>query len=168
MNVNVKAITSIILVFVTAVFSLAGCDKEQTQSATEAQTPTTIPVPEKPVTVSEIESQGAKKLDTEEIRHLIVGKMVAIKRLSTGEEITGYYNEDGTRTLVEFEKGVEIQGENTTGATRDPYSIDNGQLHAVLDGKQISTTIYQLGERYLAAISDENGKVNYEVIPPGH
>jgi len=165
---NIKTMASIILVFAIAVFTLVGCDKDEAQSAAEAQMPATNPVPEKPLTVSEIESQGAKKLDTEEIKHLIVGKMVAIKRLSTGEEITGYYNEDGTRTLVEFEKGVEIQGKNTTGATRDPYSIDNGQLHAVLDGKQISTTIYHLGERYLAAISDESGKVNYEVVPPGH
>jgi len=165
---NVKIIASILLVFVAAVFALVGCDKDQAQSTAEEQVPLSNPAPGKPLTVPEVESQGARKLSTEEIKHLIVGKMVTIKRLATGEEITGYYNEDGTRTLIEFEKGVEIQGQNTTGATRDPYSIDSGQLHAVLDGKQISTTIYKLGERYLAAISDDDGNVNYEVVPPGH
>lgn len=162
-----KVIFYATLVITTVIFTLAGCDKEQAQNKPEAQTPATTPAPGKPMTVSEVETQGARKLDSEEIKQLIVGKMVSIKRLSTGEEITGYYNEDGTRTLIEFDKGVAIQGANTTGATRDPYRIDNDQLYAVLDDKQISTTIYQLGERYLAAISDEGGAVNYEVFPPG-
>lgn len=150
-----------------ATIVIAGCDKEPMQSKTEAPAPAITSVPVSPLTVSEVESQGARKLGTEEINSLIVGKMVSIKRLSTGEEITSYYNEDGTRTLIEFDKGVAIEGANTTGATRDPYRIDNDQLHAVLEGKQISTTIYQMGERYLAAIDNEGGTVNYEVFPPG-
>jgi len=163
-----KVIFNILLVFAAALFTVAGCDNEQAQSKTDAQTPAANPLAGKPLTVAEVESQGARKLDTEEIKHLIVGKMVSIKRLSTGEEITGYYDEDGTRTLVEFDKDVVIQGANTTGATRDPYRIDNGQLHAVLDGKQRSTTIYQLGERYLAVMNDDGGVVNYEMLRPGH
>jgi len=124
-------------------------------------------VPPTPMTTSEVEAQGAKPLTTSEIQGLIVGKMITIKHLPTGNELTGYYNEDGTRTMIEFDKGVAIQGGKTTGASRDPYRIEGDQLHAVFEGNSISTTIYQLDNRYLAAISDQNGAVNYEVIPPG-
>ena len=162
---NIKLLAMIIVVSVAMV--IAGCGKEAAQSMSQAQEPATTSAPAKPMTVSEVVSQGARKLGTEEIQSLIVGKMISIKRLSSGDEITSYYNEDGTRTLIEFDKGVAIQGANTTGATRDPYRIDNDQLHAVFEGSQRSTTIYQLDERYLAAISDEGGSVNYEVFPPG-
>ncbi|WP_455207040.1 hypothetical protein [Kaarinaea lacus] len=162
---DIKFFTAVIIIAVGLV--ITGCDNDQAQSNPVAQTSAEQSAPAKPITITEVESRGARKLGANEIKSLIVGKMISIKRLSTGDEITGYYNEDGTRTLIEFSKGVAIQGGNTTGATRDPYSIDNDQLHAVLEGKQISTTIYQLGERYLAAINDEGGVVNYEVFPPG-
>jgi hypothetical protein len=162
---NIKLIAMIIVA--TATMTIAGCDKEAAESPPQAKEPAAISAPAKPMTVTEVESQGARKLGTEEIKNLIVGKMVSIKRLSSGEEITGYYNEDGTRTLIEFDKGVAIQGGNTTGATRDPYSIDNDQLHAILEGREVSTTVYQLGERYLAASSEHKGVINFEVFPPG-
>ena len=87
--------------------------------------------------------------------------------MPTGNELTGYYNEDGTRTMIEFDKGVAIQGGKTTGASRDPYRIEGDQLHALFEGGSISTTIYQLNDRYLAAVGSQNGEVNYEVFPPG-
>ena len=161
----IKFYTTIVVAIATIV--IAGCEKEQAQTDPVAQAQEDQAASVKPMTISEVESQGARKLNTEEIKNLIVGKMVSIKRLSSGEEITGYYNEDGTRTLIEFDKGVAIQGGNATGATRDPYSIDNDQLHAILEGREVSTTVYQLGERYLAASSEHNGVINFEVFPPG-
>ena len=162
---HIKFYAMIVIAITTIV--IAGCEKEQAQTDPVAQAQEDQAASVKPMTISEVESQGARKLNTEEIKNLIVGKMVSIKRLSSGEEITGYYNEDGTRTLIEFDKGVAIQGGNATGATRDPYSIDNDQLHAVLEGREVSTTVYQLGERYLAASSEHNGVINFEVFPPG-
>lgn len=155
------------IVIAITIIVIAGCGKEQAQTNPSAQAQNEQAASVKPMTISEVESQGARKLGTEDIKSLIVGKMVSIKRLSSGDEITGYYNEDGTRTLIEFDKGVSIQGGNTSGATRDPYSIDNDQLHAILEGREVSTTIYQLGERYLAASSEHNGVINFEVFPPG-
>jgi hypothetical protein len=141
--------------------------KERAQSKIEEQTQPVTPVSSEPLTVTEVELRGEIKLNAEEIKNLIIDKMITIKLLSTGEEINGYYDGDGTRPLIEFDKGVTIRGEDTAGATRDPYRIDNDQLHTVLDGKQRSTTIYRLGECYLAAMSNDDGIVKYEVFRPG-
>ena len=146
---------------------ITACGGEQSPNSPASQALTEQYVPPTPITKTEIEAQGARALTTDELKSLIVGKMVTIKHLPTGNELTGYYNEDGTRTMIEFDKGVAIQGGKTTGASRDPYRIEADQLHAVFQGDPISTTIYQLDDRYLAAISNQNGDVNYEVVPPG-
>ena len=149
-------------------FFVSGCGGEQMpDAATASQSQMEQYVPPAPMSTSEVEAKGAKALNTDEIKSLIVGKMITIKHLPTGNELTGYYNEDGTRTMIEFDKGVAIQGGQTTGASRDPYRVEGDQLHAVFEGNPISTTIYQLDDRYLAAVSNENGNVNYEVFPPG-
>lgn len=156
------------LLAIIATFVMSACGGEQSP-----KNPDTVEsqmeqyVPPTPMNKSEIKAKGARSLTNDEISNLVVGKMITIKHLPTGNELTGYYNEDGTRTMIEFDKGVAIQGGQTTGASRDPYHIEGNQLHAVFEGKQISTTIYQLENRYLAAVSDQNGMVNYEVIPPG-
>ena len=163
-----KSLYHTILLVIIMLFLIAACsggETEQSQTATESQVEEYVPPT--PLNKSEVEAKGAKALNTDEISSLIVGKMITIKHLPTGNELTGYYNEDGTRTMIEFDKGVAIQGGQTTGASRDPYRIEGDQLHAVFQGNPISTTIYQLENRYLAAVSNDNGSVNYEVIPPG-
>ena len=155
-------------VLIFTMMFIAACGGEQTPNnpvTVESQMEQYVPPP--PMNKSEIEAKGAKTLTSDEIRSLIVGKMVTIKYLPTGNELTGYYNEDGNRTMIEFDKGVAIQGGKTTGASRDPYRIEGDQLHAVFEGNSISTTIYQLDNRYLAAVSSQNGTVNYEIFPPG-
>ena len=157
------------MMLATAMLSMLGaCGGEQTPTDPVSESSQMEQyVPPATMTTSEVEAKGARPLTTSEIQSLIVGKMVTIKYLPTGDELTGYYNEDGTRTMIEFDKGVAIQGGKTTGASRDPYRIEGDQLHAVFEGHPISTTIYQLDNRYLAAVSDQNGEVNYEVFPPG-
>ncbi len=155
-----------IMVFFTIMLVACGDEKAANESTSEPGAAEQYSPPA-PVTKTEIEAQGARVLTTDEIRNLIVGKMITIKHLPTGNELTGYYNEDGTRTMIEFDKGVAIQDGKTTGASRDPYRIEDDKLHAVFQGNSISTTIYQLDDRYLAAVSNENGSVNYEVFPPG-
>ena len=131
---------------------IAACGGEQTPTNPQiAESQPEQYIAPKPMSKAEVEAQGARTLTTNEIKNLIVGKMVTIKHLPTGNELTGYYNEDGTRTMIEFDKGVAIQGGQTTGASRDPYRIAGDQLHAVFEGNTISTTIYHLDNRYLAS-----------------
>ncbi|WP_455201677.1 hypothetical protein [Kaarinaea lacus] len=163
-----KSLNRTFLFVIGSLFLIAACGGEKAQNQQTAAEPQAEQyVPPAPMNMTDVEAKGARALTTDEISSLIVGKMITIKHLPTGNELTGYYNEDGTRTLIEFDKGVAIQGGQTTGASRDPYRIEGDQLHAVFEGNQISTTIYHLDNRYLAAVSDQDGMVNYEVIPPG-
>jgi hypothetical protein len=44
------------------------------------------------------------------------------------------------------------------------YEIHNGHLVTVIDGTPFAVTVYKLGDRYLAARSNEFGYANYEVV----
>jgi hypothetical protein len=50
------------------------------------------------------------------------------------------------------------------GATRT-YSIANGKILTDLAGTPIETTVYKVGDKYVAARSNEFGYANYEIIP---
>jgi len=49
--------------------------------------------------------------------------------------------------------------------TSRPYTIVNGKIVTELVGTPIETTVYKVGDKYLAARSDEFGYANYEVVP---
>ena len=72
------------------------------------------------------------------------------------------YGEDGQRTLAgEAGFGAMHGG----GTSSNPYAIKNGQLEGSLDdGSSFTSRIFKLGDRHLAARSDEAGYVNYEVV----
>jgi hypothetical protein len=47
----------------------------------------------------------------------------------------------------------------------NPYYINNGKIVTALVGTPIEVTVYKMGDKYLAARSDEFGYANYEIIP---
>lgn len=163
-----KAIFYLIIPVLLMTNWLAGCGKQPEKTTSAQQTAPADASPLEPTTTAKLISQGARALTTDEIKKLIVGKMITIKHLPTGREITGHYNEDGTRTLIEFDKDVVVRSGSSAAVSQDPYRIESDRLYAIFGGNPISTTIYQLDDHYLAAVSDENGAVNYEVIPPRH
>jgi hypothetical protein len=117
----------------------------------------------KALTVAGLEKEKAKALSTEEIKLLLVGKEVSIKNLATGAEYTAAYGEDGMRMLAATAAFASAHGQ---GAAKNPYEIKDGKLSSRLDdGSQTSSRIYKQGGRYLAALDDEAGYVNYEVFP---
>ena len=50
------------------------------------------------------------------------------------------------------------------GDTR-PYFIQNGKIVTALAGTPIEITVYKVGDKYVAARSNEFGYANYEIIP---
>src|SRR5262245_61184882 len=50
------------------------------------------------------------------------------------------------------------------GASR-PYYVNNGKIVTELVGTPIETTVYKLGDKYLAARNNEFGYANYEIVP---
>ncbi len=115
------------------------------------------------LTVAGLEGRGVKALTDGEIRALIVGKTVRIKNTVTGAEYGAFYSEDGRRTLTADPGFAAIHG--GAGLGTNPYEIKDGRLSSSLDdGSRFSSRIFRLGDRYVAARSDEAGYANYELV----
>jgi hypothetical protein len=153
-----------LLLITSSLATISGCDQKQEQTGVAHSSNGADVSTPAPTTIAEAKSQGAKKLSTDEIKTLIVGGTVTIRHLPTGNEITGYHNLDGTRTLVTFNKDNTSPNSNAGSAARAPYRIEGDQLYAIFQGKPISTTIYQLNDRYLAAVDAQGGTINYELV----
>ena len=69
--------------------------------------------------------------------------------------------------------GRNVALQSVTGNTFDAgylgtsrsYDIINGKIVTELVGTPIEVAVYKMGDKYLAARSDEFGYANYEVIP---
>lgn len=117
-----------------------------------------------PLTIALLKSQNAKILSSEEITQLFVGNKILIKDLFTGDEYTGLYDENGTRTL-QYINPLTTPGSDSELTTSDPYKIQNNQIHSILDGNEIASTIFELDSHYYGALSVDDGAVNFEFIP---
>jgi hypothetical protein len=114
------------------------------------------------VTVASLRAQGIVPLTDVELRALIVGTSKRIRNLLTGEQGTAFSSPDGKRTLATEAAFDAIHG----GAAKNPYEIRDGRLHSSFDdGSRFSSQVFKVGNRYLAAKSDEAGYVNYEIFP---
>ena len=117
-----------------------------------------------PLTVAVLKSQNAKMLSSEEIKQLFVGKKMLIKDLLTGDTYIGFYDDKGTRTL-EYINPLTTPGSDNEMKISDTYKIHDNQLHSLLDGNEIASTIFQVGSFYYGALSVDDGAVNFEFIP---
>lgn len=109
-------------------------------------------------TVSILEERGARKLTTEEILALIVDHSIVFQHLGTGEYFEAIFLKNGLRLLTDIDAG-SLEGETL----QDAYMIENDRLQTSFKGRPITTTVYQLGQHYLAAVDNDNGAVNYEI-----
>ena len=117
-----------------------------------------------PFTAQVLKSQNARELSTEEIKQLFVGKTLLIKDLQSGDEYLGSYGKNGMRTL-QYVNPTTSDSESGIQKTQDPYQISNGKLHSIIDGNEVSSTIFELESHYYGALSFDEGAVNYEFIP---
>jgi hypothetical protein len=100
--------------------------------------------------------------------------------LSTGEALTpidpGYVTAQlaanqgqlqvdhvGRESLQPSQAG-DLAARSYLGATV-PYYINDGKIVTVMVGTPIVIAVYKLGDKYIAARSNEFGYANYEVIP---
>ncbi len=51
------------------------------------------------------------------------------------------------------------------GGGSQTYNIKNGKIVTSLVGTPIETTVYKMGDKYLAARNNEFGYANYEIVP---
>jgi len=146
------------------------------------------------MTVGDLKKQGAVALNDAQLRALVVGKSTWLQNNVTGDKYQVVYGDSGPGAKVAppSEPGFNTQkfaanqgqiwlrflGRNTTlpslvgnpveqselGIT-SPYFINNGRIVNPMSGTAMSITVYKLGEKYIAARSNEFGYANYEIIP---
>ena len=123
----------------------------------------------KGTTVAELQSKGATALDDAQLTALIVGKTVTVRNRVTGERFDILYGKDGRRIITSVNGKQPEVGEvwdvEHGGALGSPaeYEISGGRLVTTLDMTPFAVTIYKLGDKYVAARSNEFGYANYEV-----
>ncbi|MGB0002767.1 MAG: DUF3604 domain-containing protein [Candidatus Acidiferrales bacterium] len=123
----------------------------------------------KGMTVAELQSKGAVALDDAQLTALIVGKTVTVRNRVTGDRYEILYGKDGRR-LITSVNGKQPEPEEIgdvlhSGALGSPaqYEIADGRLVTTLEMTPFAITVYKLGDKYVAARSNEFGYANYEV-----
>lgn len=105
-----------------------------------------------------LEERGATKLTTDDILALIVDHSIVFQHLGSGEYFEAIYLKNGHRLLTNIDSGT-LEGE----VLQDEYVVNNDKLRTEFKGTKVTTTIYRLEERYLAAVENDNGIVNFEI-----
>lgn len=110
------------------------------------------------LTVASLEERGARKLMSNDILALIVDHSIVFQNLGTGEYFEAIYLKNGLRLLTSIDSG-SLEGETL----QDEYVVNNDTLQTEFQGNRLTTTVYQLDQRYLAAVESDHGVVNYEI-----
>ncbi|HRH86041.1 MAG TPA: DUF3604 domain-containing protein [Rubrivivax sp.] len=145
-------------------------------------------------TVAALKKQGAVALNDAQLKALIVAKSIWLQNNVTGDKFEVVYSASGkgAKAALPSEPGFITQqfganqghfwlrfvGKNATlpsltgnvvqGSylgTSEPYYINNGRIVSSFSGTPIEIAVYKLGDKYLAARSNEFGYANYEIIP---
>ncbi len=122
-------------------------------------------------TVADLKSKGAVALDDAALNTLIVGKNVWWRNTVTGDVFEGRYGKDGQRLILHINKNVpepsEFGNQAQSGYQGMPaaYAIQNGKITTMLGNSPFDVTVYKMGDKYLAARSNEFGYANYEIVP---
>ena len=87
----------------------------------------------------------------------------------TGDRFEILYGNDGRRLITSFNGKQPAAGEvwdvEHGGALGSPteYEISGGRIITTLEMTPFAVTVYKLGDKYMAARSNEFGYANYEV-----
>jgi hypothetical protein len=125
------------------------------------------------MTVAEVQSEGAVALDDTQLKALVVGKTFRVRNRVTGDRFEILYGKDGRRIITTVNGKQPEPGEvwdvEHGGELGSPagYEISGGRIITTLEMTPFDVTVYKLGEKYVAARSNEFGYVNYEVEEVG-
>ena len=119
-------------------------------------------------TVSDLAQRGATTLDDAQLRDLIVGKIFKVRNTVTDQRFEITYAPGGRRIvssingkLPDPEQMGDVMHPNSLG-TAD-YEIRDGRIVTMIEGTPFEVTVYRLGDKLVAARSNEFGYANYEV-----
>jgi Protein of unknown function (DUF3604) len=118
------------------------------------------------VTVAELKQQGAVTLDDAQLTQLVVGKTLEVRNTVTGQRFAVLYGNDGRRMITSRDGKQGEIGDllafSELGASAQ-YEIHDGRIVTTLGTTPLDVTVYQEGDKYIAARSNEFGFANYEL-----
>ncbi len=121
------------------------------------------------ITVADLKQKGAAALDDSQLRQLVVGKTLTVRNTVTGQQFRISYSTSGRRLILSVDGKQPEPGEvfdaTGAGALGSPaqYEIQGGEIITTLGETPFAVTVYKLGDKYLAARSNEFGYANYEL-----
>jgi hypothetical protein len=104
-----------------------------------------------------------------QLKDLIVGKIVSAKNTVTGQRFEILCGSTGRRLILHIDGKQPEPGDpchpNDQMELGSPaaYEIKDGQIVTTLDNTPFAVTVYKVGDKYVAARSNEFGYANYEV-----
>jgi hypothetical protein len=123
-------------------------------------------------TAADITKKGGVALSDADLKALIVDKSIWLRNTVTGELFKEVYEKSGQHVVYHVNSTVpqpsEVGDVARTGylGQSSAYSIQNGKIMTDFAGTPFSVVVYKLGDKYLAARSNEFGYANYEIVPP--
>jgi len=108
-------------------------------------------------------------LDDAALKALIVGKTFKIRNNVTNQEFEILYGKDGRRLITKIDGKQPDAGEMGdvlhSGELGSPaaYEIKDGRIVTTVSGTPFEVMVYKIGDKYVAARSNEFGYANYEV-----
>ena len=120
-------------------------------------------------TVAELQQKGAVALDDAQLKQLIVGKTFKVRNTVTGQRFEILYGPDGRRLILSVDGKQPPAGEMGdvlhSGELGSPahYEIRGGKIVTTIAGRRSRSRVYKVGDKYVAARSNEFGYANYEV-----
>ena len=120
-------------------------------------------------TVADLQQRGAVALDDAQLKQLIVGKTFKVRNTVTGQRFEILYGPDGRRLILSVDGKLPPVGDMGdvlhSGEMGSPahYEIRGGKIVTTIEGTPFEVTVYKVGDRYVAARSNEFGYANYEV-----
>jgi hypothetical protein len=120
-------------------------------------------------TVAELTGGGAVALDDAQLKELVVGKTLTVRNTVTGQRFEVVYGNDGLRAISSIDGVWQAKGEtlhflgSDTAGPPAAYRIDNGRLITTINDEPVAVTIFKVGQRYVAATSNEFGWANYNL-----
>ena len=121
------------------------------------------------LTVAELKQKGAVVLDDAQLKQLVVGQTLRVRNSVTGQRFEILYGPDGRRVITSRDGKESAIGDllavSELGVSAQPaeYEIRGGRVITMLQGVPFDVNVYRLGDKYVAARSNEFGHANYEI-----
>jgi hypothetical protein len=126
--------------------------------------------------VADLLKSGGVAVTDAELKALVVGKSLWVRNTVTGGIFNVVYDKAGQAVIFHVGRNAVLPSEvgNASQAgyqgISTAYTIQNGKIVTTVADSPFEVTVYKVGDKHLAARSNEFGYANYEIMakPPNN